>query len=65
MLFGVRPEGVSDSAQAIEAIHASMVVVLRVLGEVTARAGQGTGQPGRLDPFRRTAFSAGPGSACG
>lgn len=38
MLFGVRADGLSDSPQAIEAVHASMVVVLRVLGELAAGA---------------------------
>jgi AcrR family transcriptional regulator len=38
MLFGVRPDGLPDSPQAIEAINASMVVVVRILGELTAGA---------------------------
>jgi AcrR family transcriptional regulator len=48
MLFGVRPEGLRDSAQAIEAVHTSMVVVLRVLGELTADANPPAGES-RLD----------------
>jgi AcrR family transcriptional regulator len=53
MLFGERPAEFSDPQEAIEAVHGSMLVLLRQLDEI-ARAGAGAARPaapraGRLD----------------
>lgn len=38
LLFGVRPEGLADTEEAIATVHGGMLVLLRVLGELVGTA---------------------------